>query len=147
MIKYLKRLYKRRTVKKKLLQFKNLIDVVDPGKLADIDDCKFIFRNVLRHTSSIYEIAPLSSHRIVENKKLGIFIILDDKKITIINHVCYYSNIPLTDRDWKKMINMYDNKVQINRMQRIEQMKSQVENSLSKLKNKILTKTKTPTVE
>lgn len=147
MIKYLKRLYKRRTVKKKLLQFKNLIDVVDPGKLADIDDCKFIFRNVLRHTSSIYEIAPLSSHRIVENKKLGVFIILDDKKITIINHVCYYSNIPLTDRDWKKMINMYDNKVQINRMQRIEQMKSQVENSLSKLKNKILTKTKTPTVE
>jgi len=147
MIKYLKRLYKRRTVKKKLLQFKNLIDVVDPGKLADIDDCKFIFRNVLRHTSSIYEIAPLSSHRIVENKKLGVFIILDDKKITIINHVCYYSNIPLTDRDWKKMINMYDNKVQINRMLRIEQMKSQVENSLSKLKNKILTKTKTPTVE
>ena len=45
------------------------------------------------------------------------------------------------------MINMYDNKVQQNRMQRIEQMKSQVEHSLSKLKNKILIKTKTPTVE
>jgi hypothetical protein len=145
MIKYLKRIYKRRTVKKKFLQLKNLIDIVDPGKLADIDDCKFIFRNVLRHTNSIYEIAPLSSHRIIENKKLGVFIILDDKKITIINHVCYYSNIPLTDRDWNKMVNMYDNKVQINRMNRIEQMKSQVENSLSKLKNKILIKTINPT--
>ena len=122
-------------------------DIVNPGQLADIDDCKFIFRNVLRHQNSIYEIAPLSDHRIIENKKLGIFIILDDKKITIINHVCYYSNIPLTDRDWKKMTNMYDNKVQLNRMQRIEQMKSQVEYSLSKLKNKILIKTKTPTVE
>jgi hypothetical protein len=145
MIKYLKRIYKRRTVKKKLLQLKNLIDVVDPGKLADIDDCKFIFRNILRHTNSIYEIAPLSSHRIIENKKLGVFIILDNKKITIINHVCYYSNIPLTDRDWNKMVYMYDNKVQINRMNRIEQMKSQVENSLSKLKNKILIKTINPT--
>ena len=147
MIKYIKRKLKRRAVKRKLLELQNLYDVVDPGRLADIDDCKFIFRNVLRHTNSIYEIAPLSSHRIIENKKLGVFIILDDKKITIINHVCYYSNIPLTDREWKKMISMYDYKVQQNRMQRIEQMKSQVEHSLSKLKNKILIKTKTPTLE
>lgn len=147
MIKYIKRKLKRRAVRRKLLGLKNLCDIVDPGKLADIDDCKFIFRNVLRHSNSIYEIAPLSDHRIVENKKLGVFIILDDKKITIINHVCYYSNIPLTDRDWKKMTKMYDNKVQINRMQRIEQMKSQVEYSLSKLKNKILIKSKTPTEE
>ena len=44
------------------------------------------------------------------------------------------------------MSNMYDNKVQQNRMQRIEQMKSQVEHSLSKLKNRILIKSKTPTV-
>jgi len=147
MIKYIKRKLKRRAVKKKLLEFKKFFDIEDPGKLADIDDCKFIFRNVLRHQNSIYEIAPLSSHRIIENKKLGIFIILDDKKITIINHVCYYSNIPLTDREWKKMTNMYDNKVQLNRMQSIKQMKSKVEHSLSKLKNKILIKTKTPTVE
>ena len=147
MIKYIKQKLKRRTVKKKLLELKIFYDIVDPGRLADINDCKFIFRNVLKHTNSVYEIAPLSSHRIIENKKLGIFIILDDKKITIINHVCYYSNIPLTDRDWKKMYSMYDNKVQKNRMQRIEQMKSQVEHSLSKLKNKILTKSKTPTVE
>ena len=146
MITFLKRKIKRRAVKKKLLELKNFYDIVDPGRLADINDCKFIFRNVLRHTNSIYEIAPLSSHRIIENKKLGIFIILDDKKITIINHVCYYSNIPLTDREWKKMTSMYDYKVQQNRMQRIEQMKSQVEYSLSKLKNKILVKSKTPTL-
>jgi len=147
MIKYIKQKLKRRVVIQKLLELQNLCDIVDPGKLVDIDNCKFIFRNVLRHKNSIYEIAPLSSHRIIENKKLGVFIVLDEKKITIINHVCYYSNIPLTNRDWKKMSNMYDNKVQEYRMQRIEQMKSQVEHSLSKLKNKILIKTKNPTVE
>lgn len=145
MINFFKRKIKRRVVKRKLLQLKNLIDVEDTSRLADIDDCKFIFRNVLKNKTSIYEIAPLSEHRIVENKKLGIFIILNDKKITIINHVCYYSNIPLTDREWKKMIKMYDSRVQDNRMKRIEQMKSQVEYSLSKLKNKILIKTKNPT--
>lgn len=147
MIKYIKRKLKRRVVKRRLLKLKNFYDIVDPGALADVDDCKFIFRNVLRHSNSIYEIAPLSEHRIIENKKLGVFVILDDKKITIINHVCYYSNIPLSDRDWKKLIKMYDNKVQVNRMKRIEQMKSQVEYSLSKLKNKILIKTKPPTTE
>lgn len=145
MIEYFKRRLKRKIVKRKLIQFKNSLDVIDSGKLADADDCKFIFRNVLKNKSSVYEIAPLSDHRVVENKKLGIFIILNDKKITIVNHVCYYSNIPLTDRDWKKMITMYDHRVQNNRMKRIEQMKSQVEFSLSKLKNKIVKKT--PTVE
>jgi hypothetical protein len=80
MIKYLKRKLKRRLIKKKLLELKNFYDIVDPGKLADINDCMFIFRNTLKHPNSIYEIAPLSSHKIIENKKLGVFIILDNKK-------------------------------------------------------------------
>jgi len=147
MIKYIKRKLKRRAVRKKLLELKNLYDVVDPGRLADIKDCIFIFRNTLKHKNSIYEIAPKTYHRILENKKLGVFIILYDKKITIINHVCYYSNIPMTDRDWDKIINMFDNKVQEMSTLRIETMKSQVENTLSKLKTKILQKTKTPTLE
>jgi hypothetical protein len=142
MIKYIKRNLKRRAVRKKLLQIKNLYDIVDPGKLADINDCMFIFRNTLKHPNSIYEIAPLSSHKIIENKKLGVFVILDNKKITIINHVCYYSNIPMTDRDWNKMITMFNHRVQENRMKRIDQMKSQVEYSLSKLKNRMLQKIK-----
>lgn len=142
MIKYIKRKLKHRAVKKKILQLQNLYDVVDPGRLADINDCMFIFRNTLKHPNSIYEIAPLSSHKIIENKKLGVFVILDNKKITIINHVCYYSNIPMTDRDWNKMITMFNHRVQENRMKRIDQMKSQVEYSLSKLKNRMLQKIK-----
>jgi hypothetical protein len=143
MINYIKRKLKQRAVKKKILELQNLYDIVDPGKLADIKDCMFIFRNILKHPNSVFEIAPKTYHRIIENKKIGVFIILDDKKITIINHVCYYSNIPMTDREWNKMINMYDNKVQQNRMDKIEQMKSQVEYTLSKLKNKVIQKTKT----
>jgi hypothetical protein len=143
MINYIKRKLKQRAVKKKILELQNLYDIVDPGKLADIKDCMFIFRNILKHPNSVFEIAPKTYHRIIENKKIGVFIILDNKKITIINHVCYYSNIPMTDREWNKMINMYDNKVQQNRMDKIEQMKSQVEYTLSKLKNKVIQKTKT----
>jgi hypothetical protein len=147
MIKYIKRKLKRRAVRKKLLELKNIYDYEDPGKLLDIKDCIFLFRNTLKHPNSVFEIAPLTYHKIIENKKLGIFIILNDKKITIINHVCYYSNIPMTDRDWKKLMIMFDYRVQNIRMKRIEEMKSQVENTLSKLKNKVRLKTKTPTLE
>ena len=147
MIQYIKRKLRRRAVKKKLLQLKNVYDFEDPGSLADMKDCMFIFRNTLKHPNSSFEIAPISYHRIIENKKLGIFVILNNKKITVINHVCYYSNIPISDRDWNKMIKMYDNKVQKIRMNRISEMKSQVEHSLSKLKNRILLKAKTPTLE
>ena len=72
---------------------------------------------------------------------------MDDKKITVINHVCYYSNIPMTNRDWKKLTCMFDNKVQEIRKAKINQMKTQVEYSLDKLKNKMVNKLKNPTVE
>jgi hypothetical protein len=51
----------------------------------------------------------------------------------------------MSDRDWKKIITMYDNKVQEVRKGKIRLMKSQVEFSLEKLKNKMITKIKPPT--
>lgn len=147
MIKYIKRKLKRRAVKKQLLKLQNIYDYNDPGALADINTCKFLCRSTIKHSNTIFEITPISDERIIENKKLGLFIILDNKKITVINHVCYYSNIPMSDRDWKKMTTMFDNKVQEIRKDKIKRMKSQVEYSLDKLKNKVINKLKTPTVE
>lgn len=147
MIKLLKRIIKRRQVRKRLLKLQNVYDFVDHGQLTDIKDCLFIFRNTLKHPNSVFEIAPITYHRIIENKKIGIYIILNNKTITIINHVCYYSNIPLSDRDWNKITHMYDNKVQNNRMERIKLMKLQVEKSLHKLKSRIVIKPKqSPTI-
>ena len=147
MIKYLKRKLKRRAVKRKILKLQNICDHNDTGALADINTCKFLCRNTIKHSNTVFELTPISDERIIENKKLGVFIILDDKKITVINHVCYYSNIPMSDRDWKKITTMFDNKVQEIRKEKIRRMKSQVEYSLEKLKNKMVTKLKTPTVE
>jgi hypothetical protein len=147
MIKFIKRKLKRRAVKRQLLKLKDVYDYNDPGMLADINVCMFICRNAIKHKNTTFELTPISNERVIENKKMGIFVILDDKKITVINHVCYYSNIPMSDRDWKKLITMYDNKVQEIRKDKIRQMKAHVEYSLEKLKNKVVTKLKTPTVE
>jgi hypothetical protein len=51
----------------------------------------------------------------------------------------------MSDRDWKKLTHMYDHKVQELRKAKINLMKSQVENSLEKLKSKMILKLKTPT--
>jgi hypothetical protein len=53
----------------------------------------------------------------------------------------------MSNRDWKKITTMFDNKVQEIRKEKIRRMKSQVEYSLEKLKNKMVNKLKTPTVE
>jgi hypothetical protein len=147
MIKYIKRKLKRRAVRRQLFKLQNVYDHNDPGALADINTCKFLCRNAIKHSNTVFELTPISDERIIENKKLGVFIILDDKKITVINHVCYYSNIPMSNRDWKKITTMFDNKVQEIRKEKIRRMKSQVEYSLEKLKNKMVNKLKTPTVE
>lgn len=147
MIKYIKRKLKRRAVRKQLFKLQNIYDYNDPGTLADINVCKFLCRNAIKHINTTFELTPISDERIIENKKLGVFIILDNKKITIINHVCYYSNIPMSDRDWKKLTTMFDNKVQEIRKEKIKRMKSQVEHSLDKLKNRVINKLKTTTIE
>lgn len=145
MIKYIKRQLKRGIVKRQIFKLQNIYDYNHPGALADINVCKFLCRSTIKHPNTVFECTPISDERIIENKKLGLFIVLDNKKITVINHVCYYSNIPMSDRDWKKLTSMFDNKVQEIRKDKINRMKSQVEHSLDKLKSKVVNKLKTPT--
>jgi hypothetical protein len=149
MIQYIKKLIKRDIVKRRLLKIKHMYDVVDPGVLADTKTCVSICRNAIKHPKSEFFIAPLSDERYIKNSKLGIFVILDDKKISIINHVFYYSNILLTDRDWRKMTNMYDNKTESIRQELKNQMKSQIKHSLDIILNKMnrQPKEKTPVTE
>lgn len=149
MIQLIKRLVKRNIVKKRLLKIKHMYDFVDPNVLADTKTCVAICRNAIKHPKTEFFIAPLSEQRFIKNAKLGIFVILDDKKISIINHVFYYSNILLTDRDWKKMTNMYDNKTESLRQELKNQMKSQIKHSLDIILNKMnrQPKIKTPVTE
>ena len=75
MIKFIKRKLKRRAVRKQLMSLKEMYDYCDPGKLADIETCKFICRNAIKHKSTTFELTPISNERVIENKKLGIFVI------------------------------------------------------------------------
>jgi len=130
--KFFKRLAIRRIAKAK-----NQFDYEDPGLLGDVHMCKSICRKLITSEGSKFLIAPLSSQRYIKHSELGIFVILDDKKISIINHEYYYSNILLSNRDWDKLTKMYDTKVERIRQELKNEMKSQIKYSLKGILDRV----------
>jgi hypothetical protein len=140
--KFFKRLAIRRIAKAR-----NQFDYQDPGLLGDVHICKSICRKLITSEGSKFLIAPLSSQRYIKHSELGIFVILDDKKISVINHEYYYSNILLSNRDWDKLTKMYDTKVERIRQELKNEMKSQIKYSLKGILDRVdnSKKIKTPT--
>jgi len=95
-----------------------------------------ICRYLISHESSKFLIAPLSGKRYVKNEMLGLFIILDDKQLSITNHLYHYE-INVNNRDWDRITIMYDNKTERIRQQFEDEIMAQIQNSLSDIKNKI----------
>jgi hypothetical protein len=61
---------------------------------------------------------------------------MDDRKISITNHVYHY-DIVLSQRDWEKLNVLYDNKTEIMRQGYEDEIKSQIVHSLSSILEKI----------
>lgn len=95
-----------------------------------------IVRKMINHPDSKFTIAPLSGKRYIVNKTLDIFIILEDSKVEITNHVYHYvSN--LGERDIEKLRKLYDTKVEDQRTNYEEEIKSQISNTLQSIYDKI----------
>ena len=127
----------KRLVIRRIAKARNQFDYEDPGLLGDIHMCKSICRKLITSEGSKFLIAPLSSQRYIKHSELGIFVILDDKKISIINHEYYYSNILLSNRDWDKLTKMYDTKVERIRQELKNEMKSQIKYSLKGILDRV----------
>jgi hypothetical protein len=95
-----------------------------------------IVRKMINHLDSKFTIAPLSKKRYIVNKTLDIFIIIEDSKVEITNHVYHYV-ITLNQKDVEKITNLFDNKVEDQRVAYEEQIKSQITNTLHKIYDKI----------
>jgi len=95
-----------------------------------------ICRYLISNESSKFLIAPLSGKRYIKNEMLGLFIILDDKQISITNHLYHYE-INVNQREWDRISLMYDNKTERIRQQFEDEIMAQIEHSLSDIKTKI----------
>lgn len=97
--------------------------------------CKTICYKLINQEDSKFLIAPISGKRYIKNSRLELFVILDDRRISITNHVYHYDVI-LSERDWDRLSIMYDNKTEKIRQIFEDEMKSQIQNSLNKILDK-----------
>lgn len=98
--------------------------------------CKSICHKLINQDDSKFLIAPISGKRYIKNTRLGLFIILDDRRITITNHVYHY-DVVLNERDWDRISGMYDNKTEKIRQEFEDEMISQIKNSLNSILERI----------
>ena len=95
-----------------------------------------IVRKMISHPDSKFTIAPLSGKRYIVNKTVDIFVIIEDSKVEITNHIYHYV-VTLSERDIFKITNLYDQKVEDQRLAYEDQIKSQITNTLHKIYDKI----------
>lgn len=135
-LKYkIKRLYLKYYIKIKKIEFLN--HQREESGYEKI--CAAICRETINHQDSKFSIAPISNKRYIVNKTLDIFIIIEDSRVEITNHVYHY-DIFFTEKQVTKLVNHYDQKVEQIRLEYEEQIRSQIKNTLGEVYKNIKNK-------
>ena len=98
--------------------------------------CASVCRKLINHPKSKFLIAPLSMKRYIKNDELELFVVLQDRRISITNHVYHY-DVVISNRNWERVTNMYDNKTEKIRQEFENEMSSQIKHSLSTILTKL----------
>ena len=135
MFKFFKRISKR-LYYKFLIWLRNIKEEEKTKTTETQKMCLSICRSMIVHPDSIFTIAPLSGKRYIKNPTMELFVILDERVISITNHIYHY-DVVLDDKNWCRISNMYDQKTEAIRQDYENEIMSQIENSLSKIQGKI----------
>ena len=135
MIKLIKRLGKRIYVK--WLKWNRSYRTDADNKVLETEKmCMSITRSLIIHPDSKFLIAPLSGKRYIKNSEKGLFIILDRGTISLTNHIYPY-DVVISERNWERLIKMYDGKVETIRQEYEDQIMSQTKHSLHIIQDKL----------
>lgn len=133
---YLKTFFKRSYAKFQIsMRDKHLITSYREEKSYEQKACA-IFRKLIRGNDSKFTIAPVSEKRYIVNKKLGVFIILDDTRLEITNHVYHYE-MTLSRTEALKLRKMFNDRVENDTISYENEIKSNINTSLSNLLEKL----------
>lgn len=132
MKKFFKRLWMRFSIRvsKKLSQE---IETLDENERLSSAIC----RNLIKHPESTFLIAPLSHKRYIRNESLQMFIILQDDRMNITNHIYNYDILLRKDTS-ERLNRIFDHRVEESRSKFEAEMKSQVRHSLHIILKKII---------
>ena len=130
-LKFFKRLYVKMAILNRKYSSDSRVPISQTQKM-----CMSIARKLIRHPESKFLIAPISGKKYITNAEVDLFMIFDKRGISITNHVYHYDVI-LSDRNWYKIIKMYDTKVEEIREKVETQVMSQIEHSLENILKKV----------
>lgn len=128
---WIKRFFKRQYAKFKINVRKSQLNEIQE-ELEYRRTCMAICRKLINQKDTQLLLAPISGKRYITNSRLHMFVVLQDRHINIINHVYNYS-VFLSNRDWEKLMFIYDNECERRRSEYEDQIKSQIDYSLHKI--------------
>jgi hypothetical protein len=135
---WIKRFFKRLYIKAQLNLRK--------AKFGDIEEeveyrktCLVICRNLIKRPDTKLLITTISGKRYIRNESLGMFVVLQDRHINIVNHVYNYS-VFLSLREWERLMYVYDHENEKRRLDYEDKMKSQIDHSLHKILETLIRK-------
>ena len=79
----------------------------DYEKSAYENDSISICKKLINQKDSILLLTPRSGKRYIKSESSDIFIILDNHRIKVINHIYAY-DIHVTDKSWTKLMDYFD---------------------------------------
>lgn len=112
-----------------------LKDKFDPPKEITPEE-QFIFeicKKLIYDADSKLTIAPVSNKRYIKNDNRNMFIVIESRTITLINHVYSYSIYCEFDDNYGNLIRSFDEVVERKRNELESEIKSNIRNSLKKI--------------
>lgn len=118
------------------LRLKEKFDPTPPLKeeeLYSIDICK----KLIQYRSSKLTIAPLSNKRYIKNDDNDMFIVIQDRTISLINHVYSYNVYIENDKLYNEVLTHFDSELEKRRVELEDEIRSNIKHSLKSILEKV----------
>ena len=118
------------------LRLKERFDPTPPPKEEEkycIDICK----KLIQYSSSKLTIAPLSNKRYIKNDSNDMFIVIQDRTISLINHVYSYNVYIENDKLYNEILTHFDSELEKRRIELEDEIRSNIKHSLKSILEKV----------
>lgn len=128
-------------IKKKILRFYiRARNILKPKQMATEEERYSIniAKKLINNPSSILTLAPISGKKFIKNDDQSIFIVIESRNITIINHVYSYSVFLEHDILYASLIKLFNETMENKRLVLEEEIKKNIQHSLKDILDKII---------
>ena len=95
--------------------------------------CIEITKKLIGRESSVLTLAPLSQKRFIKNDELGMFVMIDNRVINIINHIYSYTLVIEDSNSYEEILSNFDKKLDSIRISLEVEFRSNIQSSLKNI--------------